>query len=264
MIFDIHTHCFKDSLAQKATESLSKNSGIPTLTDGTLNGTTKLMDEAGVTGFAVLNIAVTEKQQKNVNDYAISINQGRVTAFGSVHPFSAYAKEEIDRLKENGIKGIKFHNEYQNFNMDDEKAFAIYEYCFKQGMVLIFHGGIDLAYNTPLKASPQRALNVARAFPQYKFIMAHFGGYGVTDDAIKYLADTKVCLDSSFTKGLTTVEKINRVVDAFTAKRIYFGSDCPWISPKDSIEFINKLKLDEQQKADIFYNNAKELLNLKF
>ena len=26
-----------------------------------------------------------------------------------------------------GIKGVKFHNEYQNFFVDDEKAFPLYE-----------------------------------------------------------------------------------------------------------------------------------------
>lgn len=263
MIFDIHAHCFKDSLAYNAIKSLSiKSQGILSNTDGTLKDTIRIMEEAKVSGFAVLNIAVTERQQKNVNDYAISINKNNVVAFGSVHPFSAEAISELNRLKENGIKGVKFHNEYQNFNIDDEKAFTVYEHCFKLGFAVLFHGGVDLGFDTPLKASPERARNVAKTFPKYKFIMAHFGGYGVIEDAIKYLADTQVELDSSFPAKLTTVEKANRAIKAFGSKRIYFGSDCPWVSPIDAVAFINKLNLTEEEKKDIFFKNAEKLLNL--
>ena len=263
MIFDIHTHCFKDSLAKNAIQTLSAKAGILAYTNGTLDDTVRIMDEAGVYGFAVLNISVSEHQQKNVNDYAISINNGRVVAFGSVHPFSQDAISEIDRLKDNGVKGLKFHNEYQNFDMDDERAYPVYEYCFNKGLVILFHGGRDLGFNTPLKASPKRALNVAKTFPKAEFIMAHFGGYGVSDDVIKYLQDTKVQLDTSFTKGLD-VKKINDVIRAFGTKRIYFGSDTPWVTPKESLEFIYRLKLTDEERVDILYNNAKRLLELNF
>lgn len=264
MIFDIHAHCFKDSLAVNAVKSLSdKSGGLKPCTNGTLDDTKRVMEEAGVDGFAVLNIAVTERQEKNVNDYAISINKGNVVAFGSVHPFSANAISELNRLKENGIKGVKFHNEYQNFDIDDEKVFPVYAHCFKIGLTVIFHGGMDLGFDTPLKASPKMAYNVAKAFPQDRFIMAHFGGYGVTEDVIKYLAGTNVEIDTSFPSMLTTVESANKVINIFGSKRIYFGSDCPWVSPKVSVEFINKLKLTDEERADIFYNNAQKLLGLK-
>jgi len=265
MIFDIHTHCFLDKLAPRAMESLSKNSNISPFCDGTMKGTIEKIDEAGIFGFAVLNIAVTAKQQKNVNDYAISINDylNRVVSFGSVHPFSSDAINELDRLKANGIKGVKFHNEYQCFDIDDEKAYPVYEHCFKNGFTVLFHGGVDIGYNNPLRASPIKAINVAKTFHKYNFIMAHFGGYGCCEDVLKYLCDCpNVLVDTSFFRDFSTMEVAQKTIDAFTSKRVLFGTDCPWAYPKESVEKINSLKLTDLQKQDIFYNNAKNLLKI--
>jgi len=267
MIFDIHTHCFLDKLAAHAIESLSTNSkGILAYTDGTLRGTISKMDEAGISGFAVLNISVSPRQQKNVNDFAIKINNylNRVVAFGSVHPFSINAIEEIDRLAASGIKGVKFHNEYQNFDIDDEKAYPVYEHCFKSGLCVIFHGGIDLGFDTPLRASPKKAKNVAKTFKNYKFIMAHFGGYGCCGDVLKYLCDCEnVLVDTSFFRDLATSRVAQTIIDNFGSKRVLFGTDCPWADPKESVKKINALNLKTPEKQDIFYNNAKCLLNLQ-
>lgn len=265
MIFDIHAHCFLDELALRAIESLSKKAGILPCTDGTMGGTIKKLDEAGISGFAVLNIAVSERQQKSVNDFAIKINnfQNRVAAFGSVHPFSKNAIEELDRLKINGIKGVKFHNEYQNFDIDDEKAYPVYEYCFKNGFAVIFHGGIDIGFNNPLRASPKNARNVAKTFKDYKFIMAHFGGYGCCSDVLKYLLDcSNVLVDTSFFRDLSSMEVARKIINEFTPKRVIFGTDCPWADPVESVKKINALNLTDKDTQDIFYSNAKCLLNL--
>ncbi|MCL1900992.1 MAG: amidohydrolase family protein [Firmicutes bacterium] len=266
MIFDIHTHSFLDKLAAHALESLSvKSEGIVPCSDGTLQGTISKMDEAGISGFAVLNISVGPRQQRNVNDFAVKINNfnDRVIAFGSVHPFSSDAIDELDRLKKSGIKGVKFHNEYQNFEIDDEKAYPVYEHCFKNGFVVLFHGGIDIGFSNPLRASPVKARNVAKTFKDYKFIMAHFGGYGCCPDVLKYLADcSNVLVDTSFFRGLSTMEVAQEIIDGFTSKRVLFGSDCPWADPVESVKKINALNLTAREKQDIFFNNAKCLLNL--
>ena len=48
MIIDFHTHTFKDSIAQKALESLSNSSSINPFTDGTYKGLIKSMDDAKI------------------------------------------------------------------------------------------------------------------------------------------------------------------------------------------------------------------------
>jgi predicted TIM-barrel fold metal-dependent hydrolase len=67
----------------------------------------------------VLNIATNARQQKSVNDFASSINNNRdIISFGSVFPYSEDVFDELERIKELGLKGVKLHPDYQGFNVD--------------------------------------------------------------------------------------------------------------------------------------------------
>ena len=68
--------------------------------------------------------------------------------FGSIHPQYTNFKEEIRRLADAGIKGVKFHPEYQEFDMDDPAVYPIYEELGKNGMIMLFHAGYDPAYES--------------------------------------------------------------------------------------------------------------------
>ena len=128
LIIDFHTHCFPDKIAKQTIEKLSFVSGglIPQ-TDGTRDSLLHLMDTDKVEKSVVLSIATNEKQQKNVNDFAISLKSDRLIPFGSVYPFSENWEEELEKLKAHGVKGIKLHPDYQQFFVDDERLFPIYK-----------------------------------------------------------------------------------------------------------------------------------------
>ena len=63
--------------------------------------------------------------------------------FGSVHPSHPDALKELERIHALGIKGIKFHPDYQYFFVDEERMFPIYEKCGKLGLIVVFHAGWD-------------------------------------------------------------------------------------------------------------------------
>ena len=111
MIIDFHAHCFPEKIASKAMETLRLRSGITQpFHDGSVSGLLALQKKDGVDYSVVLNIATNPKQQKNVNDFAISLKEtDGIIPFGSVHFDSPDALDELERLKESGIKGIKLH-----------------------------------------------------------------------------------------------------------------------------------------------------------
>ena len=88
MLIDFHTHAFPDRIAQRAVSGLSQGcGGMVPQTDGTLNSLKEQMDKDGVDISVVLSIATNPKQQTNVNNFAMEINQDdRIIAFGSIHP----------------------------------------------------------------------------------------------------------------------------------------------------------------------------------
>ena len=101
MIIDFHTHCFPQKIAELAMKILVKRSGIihPSH-DGTYHSLLNDARRCGVDYSVVLNIATNPRQQKNVNDFAVSLlDVEGIIPFGSVHPDSPDALTELERLK---------------------------------------------------------------------------------------------------------------------------------------------------------------------
>ncbi|PWM71735.1 MAG: amidohydrolase [Bacillota bacterium] len=259
MIIDFHTHVFPDKLAAHAVESLGAQVKLKPHTDGTLAFTERLMKEQGVDNFVALNIAASPRTEKHVNDFAIEVNKTHY-AFGSVHPDSPNALSELDRLSAAGIKGVKFHNEYQNFFVDDEKAFPLYEKIEKLRLAAVFHGGYDPAFPPPLKASPERCARVCAAFPKATFIFAHLGGLALPKQSVKHLKNTAAFIDTAYMAGAFTEKEAEYAIKEFGADRVLFGSDCPWDTPENTLAFLKKLHLSQEETQAILYKNALKIL----
>ena len=262
MLIDFHAHTFLDKLAANAVSSLAARAHFTPFCDGTVDGTARLMREQGVDRFAVLNIAVSPKTERHVNDFAISLlDRGdTVLPFGSVHPSSPDAFSELERLKNAGIRGIKFHNEYQNFFVDDEIAFPVYERCAELGFIMLFHGGADRGFSPPVKTAPRRMRRVALRFPQAKIIVAHLGGQDMQQEAIDELADTNVYIDTSFVSRSVEPSVAERSIRAFGFDRVIFGSDCPWDTPANTVAFLQAMDFSQEEYEKIYSKNALKIL----
>lgn len=261
MIIDFHTHAFPDRIAEQAIKSLSEKSNLNPFTDGTISDTDKKMKTWGIDRRVMLSIATNPKQQTKVNNFAIEVNnEDTVYAFGSVHPLANDALEELERIKKAGLKGIKLHPEYQEFKIDDEKMYPIYEKCIKLGFILVFHAGKDIAYPDSLNAPPEAINRLSKDFGGAKFVMAHFGSYGLNDLALEYVAGCDFYIDTSFSKGYVKKEMGEAIIKKHGADKVLFGSDCPWADPKETFDFINSFDLTNEEKEKIFYKNALKLL----
>lgn len=264
MLIDFHAHAFLDKLAAGAVSSLAAKAHIRPFTDGTVAGTKALMRQQGVDRFAVLSIAVSPRTERHVNDFAVSLlGEKEIIPFGSVHPDSADAFSELERLKAAGVRGIKFHNEYQNFFADDDRAFPVYERCAKLGFIMLFHGGADRGYEPPVKAAPRRLRRVCEAFPEAKIVAAHLGGQDMQEEAMEQLADTNAFIDTSFASVSVAPEVCKRSILAFGADRVLFGTDCPWDTPARTLAYLNGLELGEEAMRKICSENALRLLGEK-
>ncbi len=264
MLIDFHTHVFLDKLAKGAVRSLAEKAHFTPYTDGTLSATEKLMREQGVDKFVALNIAVSPRTERHVNDFAISLlSEENVIPFGSVHPYSENAFAELDRLKEAGVKGIKFHNEYQDVFVDDPKAVRIYRACAERGLIMLFHGGADRGFAPPVKTAPERMRRAIDAVPDGKFVVAHLGGQDMIADSVKYLADSPAMIDVSFSAKTAGLHEAEDCIRAFGFSRVLFGTDCPWDTPENTLAFLKKMRFSDEEYALICSENALRLLGGK-
>lgn len=262
MKIDFHTHCFPDRLAEKAINELAVRSEKKAFFDGTLSGLKDRIKKAGIDKAVVCNISTNVKQVPAVNDFAIAANGGEIISFGSVHPLYENYKYEIDRLCGAGIKGLKFHPDYQKYFVDDESVFPIYEYAAGKGMIMLFHAGIDIGLKGVIKCTPDRFVNVAKAFSGAKLVAAHMGGYYYADLAEEYLTGKDIYLDTSASLSTLTKKQALRIIRGHGADKVLFATDLPWFSPEKDIKYIESLGLTEEEKEMIYHKNAEKLLRI--
>ncbi len=262
MVIDFHTHIFPAEIAKRAVSTLSERSRLVPETDGTADDTLKKMDECGIDSCVCLNIATKPSQMRKINAYMKEISSERLIPFGTIHPDGENAIDELDFIKECGFKGIKLHPDYQNFYADEKRMYDIYLRCCELELLIIFHSGYDIGLGCPIHCTPLMLKNVSERFPKLKIVAAHFGGYGLWHDVEELLGSCdNVFFDTAFSLGLDK-SLAEKLINKKGAEKILLASDCPWESPKHSIEFIESLNITSKEKDLIFGENAKKLLCL--
>jgi uncharacterized protein len=263
MVIDFHAHCFPDRLAATALDQLSRSAGALTKwTQGTFEDTKRHMKQNGVDVAVLLNIAVTPSQQKNVNDFAARVSCGSTFGFGSVHPFAPDALDELERMAALGLKGVKFHPQYQRFAIDDSHAFPVYRKAAALGLITVFHAGLDLGFADSDAASPAA---IARALPEFggaPVVAAHMGGYCCWQEVYTHLAGLEVYFDTAFSHGHIPLPEAQRIIKRHGADKILFGTDLPWSSVANELAFISSLGLTKEETQQVLGGNAARLLGL--
>ncbi|MGI6151643.1 MAG: amidohydrolase family protein [Christensenellales bacterium] len=268
MLIDTHMHAYPDFLAEKAIARVGALSSVPTSTDGTLNGTLQMMDEQGVSAGLLLHIAIRPNQQKNVNDFAAEVmhaSNGRLVCFGSVHPDAEDATDELYRIRELGLLGIKLHPYYQDFDMEHANAVRVYETCCELGLPIAFHMGFDPVEPRAMRASPRVLAQLLYAMPDLTVIATHMGGMGCPEEVGRHLCGKPVYLDTAYSAPPATKNPTahREVLLTHDPALILFGSDAPWSSPAMEWEYVQSLGLPESWLPGIAYKNAARLLAIK-
>ncbi len=261
-IIDFHVHCFTDELAARAVTSLSEASSLPPRSDGTVAGIKASMKKAGISRSVILNIATKPQQTRKITQWALSVQDEKVIAFGSIHPEYDEWKDELCRLRDSGVKGIKFHPEYQSFYVDDPKMFPIYEKAAELGLIMVFHAGMDYGFKGPYHCLPDRMKIIARAFPEAKIVAAHMGGFKYWEDVENYLAGEPLYFDTSFSLHEMSRECFLRIASKHGYDRLLFATDSPWGDQLEEVERIRSMGLSDAETEAVLGGNAAKLLGL--
>lgn len=263
-VIDIHTHAFPDALAERAINSLIQgcNGEYMPCSDGTLNGLLNNMEKFHIDLSVVQPVITKPSQTKTLNEWAQSIQNDKIISFGGIHPDSDDCKRDIDFVCDLGLKGIKFHPEYQQFEIDDPKMLKIYDYALSKGLIILFHAGYDPAYPPPIHSSPKRFAEISKEMQGGVMIAAHLGGQRQWDEVYEDLAGTNMYLDTSMGFNYYSNEQFLRIVEKHGADKILFGTDSPWSRGDEEIKSLEAMPLSQEQKELIFYKNAKRILDI--
>lgn len=264
---DFHTHVFPDRIAPATVAALAKAGGIaPEGGTGTLDDLERVAERAGVGLSVNLPIATRPDQAASINRFAREINRrgGRVMSFGAIHPDAAEPERELVELAEEGFRGIKLHPDYQGHYADDREVVRVVREAKRLGLHVVLHGGVDIAFPDDVHATPKRLANLLSSLGEGdgQVVVAHIGGYGLWDDAEKYLVGREVCFDLSYGIDRLPREQLLRIILRHGADKILFGSDYPWRDPADIDRVLSELPLSQEQFGLIRAGNARRLLGL--
>ena len=286
-IIDMHTHTFPAKIAAGTLEKLSRMSGTQYFTEGTeealIDSQTKVAGTKEITMYSLmLPVATAPAQVTKINDGVIRTAEERkakgLFSFGAMHPDFEDPEQELARLKEHGIKGIKLHPAYTATPIDDPKHIRILKSASSLGLSVTTHAGIDIGIPEHNYCDTKMLLHVLEQVPDTKLILAHMGGWRNWDQVEELLVDTDAYLDTSFTLGRMTPlgdgfygpselnmmeeEQFLRMVREFGADRLVFGTDSPWGGQAEDVARFRALPLTDEEKAAILGGNAQKLLGL--
>ena len=264
MTIDFHTHIFPDALSEKALKSLREgceDAYIP-VHDATKAGLLAYMKDSGVGASVILPVITRQSQFKSANDFAAGAACEKIIAFGGLFPHTDDYKRDADYICSLGLKGVKFHAEYQDFVLDDPRMLKIYDYCLSKGLIIVHHAGFDPAFKPPFKTSPQGFKKISETLGGGVIVAAHLGGHGQWDAVLEHLAGSRVYLDTSMGFEYYDTPMFLKIAQKHGYDKILFGSDGPWSDAKSEIERIKALPVGQDEKNAVLSENAKRLLGL--
>lgn len=209
-------------------------------------------------------VSTKASQVASINSFAIELNRRpALIGFGALYPDYEGNAAEIERLKIAGIKGVKFHPDYQTFFVDEERMFPLYRQVADAGLIAFFHAGVDIGLPPPVHCPPARLAKVLDRVPDLTVVAAHFGGFKMWDDVEKHLIGRDLWLDTSYTLAWLPAERFVKMARKHGTNKVLFGTDSPWADQGEEIRRHAESGLTESELVAVFHDNAARLLGLE-
>ncbi|MCX8082300.1 MAG: amidohydrolase family protein [bacterium] len=212
----------------------------------------KIMDRAGIERSVVFSICISAREGNLKTYKEVKKFPDRLIGFATGIPaFNTNVCEEIERaVNEYGFKGVKVHRGIHT--LEGYLIFPLIEKCIE----------LDIPCLIDCCAEFEPVKEIVKNYPSAKIVVAHLGGEDQTvlEKLLDLANETEnLYFDTSYVRA---VGFIGKAIEKVGSKKLIFGSDGPLIPPEIDIAKINFWKLTEEEKEDIFYNNAKKLLKI--
>jgi predicted TIM-barrel fold metal-dependent hydrolase len=258
-VFDLHVHLREGEKSLRAYEARAKADGH---------------DVAGMGAmwFGGPNQALQGRpeQMRAANDelIALAANNPKVMPIATVHPYhGAAAMAEVERVAARGVKLLKLHPHTQKFDAGDPRVLTLVHRAGEIGLIVL----MDNASIVP--GDSEKLFNLALDAPKTTFVFAHLGALNFRFWNILKAARTaeglfgnNIYFDIS---AIVVMVADSPIEDEFVwtlrnvgIDHILLGSDYPQYSLEQNAGALERLSLDESEKARIRFDNARKLLGL--
>lgn len=259
MIIDAHTHIFPDAQAEAVLRNLSARFGIRTYGTGTAADLLLQMDEAGVDRAVIHMVAPGPGSVRSTNNWLIGLQQDRFIKFGTIHPACTDMRDELARLRDNGVPGVKLQPDIQLLSPDDRALmYPLYEELCRLGLKVMFHVGGEPHPGPDDRSKPHQIASVAADFPELSVVAAHLGGLNMWQDVRAHLTGRpNVWMETSLSYRFITLQLARDIITCHGPEKIFFGTDYPFGSISESLAAARRVGfLSARQRTAILGENA--------
>lgn len=259
-VCDAHAHIFPTPIAKKAVESIGNFYSLDMYYP---SGSSEQLIEGGsrigATRYLVCSVATVPHQVKSINHFILRECKAHpeFVGLGTLHPAAEDTEDEIKRLLDSPIKGIKLHPDFQQFNIDDLRAMRIYSQIEGKLPVLIHMG--DSRYDF---SHPKRLAAVTKAFPKLKIIAAHLGGYERWSEAKECVFSENVYFDTSSSLAFLEPALAKKMIVGYGTDKVFFGTDFPMWDHVSELKRFLALGFDDKTNKMILSENFKRFFGL--
>lgn len=260
-IIDFHTHLFPGKVAARAVSHMYAYSRIPYRLDGDAAGLCREMRETGVELSVNLPVCTNPGKAGSLNAFAAKVAESRhIISFGCAHPLQKDWKETIRGFRALGLRGLKLHNDYQDFFFDSKTCLDMISTAYEEGLMVLVHAGADPVSRRVTRCTPKMIRDALPLLRQGVFIAAHLGGHLMLDDAMKYVIGSEVYIDTSMVPMYYPDTRCKEAILAHDPDKVLFGSDSPWDTAGTGAEIIRHMDLGGALTDKVLYGNAARLL----
>lgn len=212
---------------------------------------------------------IERTREKNDSLFAMAKRDARFIPVCSVHPGDGDAAiEELGRIKKLGGKIVKLHPLSQQFTILSNETIKVAKEAGALDLVILIDG-----YGFIMPNYLDHLIQLSMVSRNTKFIIAHMGGtdfYKLAGfnlvKAVNPEMLNNVWYDLSATVHIYADSpyrsQFEWIIRTVGTDRILFGSDQPAVKMQDALNDFNKLDLNSDERDQILYKNAKELLKL--
>jgi predicted TIM-barrel fold metal-dependent hydrolase len=198
---------------------------------------------------------------------ALASKHPKMLPIATVHPYDGQAAlDELKRVAGRGVKVLKLHPHTQKFDVADPRVLKLVHQAGALGVVVLMDNANIVAGDS------EHLFNLAVTAPKTKFVFAHMGGLNFRFWNILALARTakdffmdNIYFDISGTVLLAADSPIEEefvwTLRNIGIDRVLLGSDYPQFSLAQTLDALERLDLDESEKAKIRQTNGLKLLN---
>lgn len=190
--------------------------------------------------------------------------------------YDGFKKDDLTEirgfLQEGSVRGLKLYPGYETFYPQDERMRPVFELAGEFDVPVMIHTGDTLNPMGKVKfAHPLHVDEIAVDFPDVKIIICHIGNPWVRDTMEVVYKNKNVYTDIS---GLVLGDFTDRfevymrkqieemILYGVEPEKVLYGTDWPISSMESYLRFMEDLKIPDQEKKKIMWENAAQLFKL--